>query len=547
MPTLYLVGAGPGDPGLLTCAGADALRRADVCIYDYLANVRLLELLPPNCRRIYVGKSAGQHTLTQEQINALLVETAQALAKSKPEGGGVVVRLKGGDPFIFGRGGEEAMELRTAGIPFVIVPGITAGIAGAAYAGIPATQRNLATSVTLVTGHESEEKGGGTPTLDVATLSALLAGGGTVIFYMGVRNLPDIAAQFLAALRARNPQAAPPPPIPAAVIEWATHPHQRTVVGDLSNIAAKVEAAGIKPPAIILFGQVAQFRDQLNWFETRPLFGRTVLVTRTRQQASQLAAGLADLGARVLEAPTIELAEPDDWSQVDRALLTLARSAERTTAAQVAAAETIDYDWVVFTSSNGVRAAWERLQKLGLDARALAGARGGIAAVGPVTAAALAEIGITAELIPETFTGDALAPLLSKLLADKGKTAARMLMLRADIARPALREALERAGAHIHDVPVYRTVRPATLPDVVLGALDRGEIHWVTFTSGSTALNLFEMLDEKRRAVIAAAKRISIGPQTSATLQRLGWPATLEAQEHDIPGMLAALRRQAGP
>lgn len=526
---VYLVGAGPGDPGLLTCAGADALRRADVCVYDYLANAKLLELLSPSCERIYVGKSAGQHTLTQEQINALLVDTARkvdAARAGRTGRGGVVVRLKGGDPFIFGRGGEEGQALYDAQIPFVVIPGVTSGIAGPAYAGIPATHRNIATTLTLVTGHESDEKGGGVPTLDVPTLASLIAAGGTVVFYMGVRNLPNIAEQFTKCLQARSPAATAP--IPAAVIGWATHPHQRTIVGDLSNIAERVEKAGIKPPAIILLGQVVTLREKLNWFENRPLFGQRVLVTRTRQQASELANGLTALGAEVLEAPTIELADPEDWSPIDAALRHLAA-----------------YDWLVFTSANGVRAAWDRLRNLDLDVRAFCGIGTGIAAIGPATAEALAQIGIIADMVPDDFVGEALAAALlvemRKSTRHPGTGIQRALLLRADIARPALREDLQQAGIVVDDLPIYRTVRPATLPEDILQTIQEGQFDWVTFTSASTAANLHALLSDELRAKVAGAKRLSIGPQTTATLTKLGWAPTIETPRHDIPGMIAAL------
>lgn len=532
--TVYLVGAGPGDPGLLTCAGAEALRQADVCIYDYLANPRLLDLLPPGCQRVYVGKSAGQHTLSQEQINRLLVTTAQEQAAKFPHRTTTIVRLKGGDPFIFGRGGEEAQVLHEAQIPFVVIPGITSGIAGPAYAGIPATQRNLATTVTLVTGHESEDKGGGTPTLNVATLSNLLADGGTVVFYMGVRNLADIARQvdqFLKQHAETNKVAYAP--LPVAVIQWATHPHQRTVVGDLSNIAQRIAEAGIQPPAIIIMGQVVNLRSTMNWFETRPLFGQRVLVTRTRQQASELATGLTQLGAQVLEAPTIEVAAPDDWTSIDKILLASAAAPTLTPPFS---------EWLIFTSANGVQAAWNRLRQLGLDARSFA--HKGVAAIGPATSAALEKIGIAANLIPEDFNGEQLAQtLLTQTHPDPSLPLPTYTLLHADIARPTLREALQQAGAVVRDVPIYRTIKPQALPASVLQALQDDKIDWITFTSASTARNLYDLLPENLRVKVLNARRLSIGPQTTAMLRELNWAPTMEASRHDIPGMLLALQQ----
>ncbi|MEI8198384.1 MAG: uroporphyrinogen-III synthase, partial [Phycisphaerae bacterium] len=381
--------------------------------------------------------------------------------------------------------------------------------------------------LTLVTGHESEDKGGGVPTLDVPTLASLIAAGGTVVFYMGVRNLPNIAEQFTQCLQAKAPGTYVP--IPAAVIGWATHPHQRTIVGDLSNIAERVEKAGIKPPAIILLGQVVTLREKLNWFENRPLFGQRVLVTRTRQQASELASSLTNLGAQVLEAPTIELADPEDWAPIDASLRHLSA-----------------YDWLVFTSANGVRAAWDRLRKLDLDVRAFAAVRTGIAAIGPATADALAQIGLIANLVPDDFVGEALAAALLEQMQKSaplppGAAPRRALLLRADIARPALREALQQAGVQVDDQPIYRTVRPASLPDDILQTIREDQVDWVTFTSASTATNLHALLSDELRAKIAGAKRLSIGPQTTAALTKLGWAPTLEASQHDIPGMIAAL------
>lgn len=518
--TVYLVGAGPGDPGLLTVAAAEALRQADVVVYDYLANARLLELCRPEAERIYVGKSAGKHTLTQDQINQVLVDKAGELAQQEGGGQRTVVRLKGGDPYVFGRGGEEGEVLHAKGIDFVEIPGITSGIAAPAYAGIPVTHRNFTSSITLITGHEKE----GSETADEGTArvnyEALAKLNGTLVFYMGVKSLPQITAKLMAGGLANS--------TPAAVIRWGTHAKQETVTGTLDSIVEVVRQAGITAPAITIVGQVVTLRDTLNWFERRPLFGQTVLVTRTRQQASELGDALGRLGATVLEAPTIELAPPEDWSEIDAALRKLA-----------------EYDSIVFTSANGVRAAWGRLREMKLDARAFGGLH--VAAIGPSTADALAEIGIVPDVIPEKFVGEELAVALRQAFGGTGAeplSGKRFLLLRADIARPVLREELRKAGAQVDDLPIYRTLRPAGLPEDVVTALRTGQVEWVTFTSASTANNLHDMLPEDLHGVVAGIKKLSIGPITTAAMEKLGWKPTLEAPQHDIRGMVAAMRAQ---
>ena len=514
---VYLVGAGPGDPGLLTVAARDAIARADVLVYDYLANPRLLDIAPARCEKIYVGKSAGKHTLTQEQINQLLVEKAKE-GKRQEKSQWTVVRLKGGDPYVFGRGGEEAETLRGVGIEFIVIPGITSGIAAPNYAGIPVTHRDFATTLTLVTGHEKEGSGdrgqGSEERVNFAAL-AQLGANGTLCFYMGVKALPSITKNLIAGGLAKT--------TPAAVIRWGTHPHQQTVTGTLETIVDVVKKAGITAPAMTVVGRVVELRSTLNWFESRPLFGQTVLVTRTRQQASELTAQLTELGANVLEAPTIELVDPVTWDEVDACFENLGA-----------------FNWVVFTSANGVRAAWERIRLLGKDARMFFGLR--VGAIGPTTAAALEQIGIVPDVIPEKFVGEELAAALKGTIGEKHLHGARFLLLRADIARPVLREQLEAAGAEVHDVAIYRTVRPDALPEDVLEALREGKVNWITFTSASTAQNLFELLPADLREKVAGIRKLSIGPVTTAAMQKLNWPPTLEAAQHDIPGMVAALR-----
>jgi uroporphyrinogen III methyltransferase/synthase len=539
--TVYLVGAGPGDPGLITVAGAEALRRADVVVYDMLANPELLKLCRADVERVYVGKSGAQHFRTQAEINAILVEKARAGAGLGEGADGrewVVVRLKGGDPYVFGRGGEEAEYLREHGVRFAEIPGVTAGIAAAAYAGIPATHRDFTSSITLVTGHERENvecemrnaKMGEEARVNYEALAKL---DGTLVFYMGVKSLPVITGKLMAAGMAGG--------TPVAVIRWGTRADQQTVVGTLETIAGEVQRAGIRAPAITVVGKVVSLRPGLNWFEERPLFGRRVVVTRSRQQASVLAEKLAGLGAQVIEAPTIEIVPPGDeeWVGIDRILQMIPA-----------------YDWVVFTSANGVRAAWERLRELTFDARHFGASH--VAAIGPGTAEALKGIGIVPDLLPEKFVGEELAAALKGFMEsqeDGGMRGKRVLLLRADIARPVLREELEKLGAVVEDVAIYRTVRAGRLPEEVaevLGELDgreKGRGDWVTFTSASTAENLWKLLTAEQRAGVAGMKRASIGPVTSAAMRKLGggeWAPTVEAAEHTIEGVVGAMLDEVG-
>ncbi len=499
---VYLVGAGPGDPGLITVRGARLLERADVVVYDHLASPRLLGYCPRACERIYVGKVAGAHAMTQDGINALLVERAQQ--------GKRVVRLKGGDPFVFGRGGEECGSLAGAGVPFEVVPGITAAVAAAAYAGIPVTHRDFNSSFTLVTGHEREDAVDSTSSdIDWSALAKFPC----VAFYMGVKSLPRICSRLI-----ENGMS---PDTPAATVERGTTPRQRTVVATLRDLPQGAAEANVGSPAVTIVGRVVRLRDTINWFESRPLFGRTVVVTRARQQASELAARLEELGAYVIEAPTIEIVEPQDWGPVDASL---ARAGQ--------------CDWVIFTSANGVRAARERLLASGRDARTFGRAR--IAAIGDATAAAVRELlCLNVDLCPERFVAEALADAL----ASRGEVERkRFLLLRADIARPVLRERLEQAGAaQVDDVAIYQT-RPTTqLPPELIEALDARRVDWVTFTSSSTATNFVDLLGAPRSQSLKNLRLASIGPITTDTMKRLGLMPTVEAKVHTIDGLVDAI------
>ena len=515
--TVYLVGAGPGDPGLITVRGAALLERADVVVYDYLANPRLLAHCRPDVEAIYVGKKAAQHSMTQEQINALLVEHGRR--------GRRVVRLKGGDPFVFGRGGEECEALAAAGVAFEVVPGVTAALAAPAYAGIPVTHRDLNSSFTFITGHEKEEEykdadsrgreaARGSSDIDWASIARLPC----VAFYMGVKSLPRICAELIEHGMA--------PDMPAATIRWGTTPRQRTVVGTVADLPQRVAEAKLAPPALTIIGRVVSLRDTLNWFERRPLFGQTVVVTRTRQQASDLSQRLAEFGADVIEAPTIDLRPPDEWSGVDAALAALA-----------------NYDWVVFTSANGVRFTRQRLLETGRDARAFAGAK--IAAIGDATADAVRrELFLNVDLCPESFVAEALADALAARDAVRGR---RYLLLRADIARPVLRDRLAAGGAaEVQDVPVYETKPAAALPPALLDALAAGEVTWVTFTSSSTAKNFATLLGPDYAQKLNGVRIASIGPITTTTLRELGLEPTVQAETFNVEGLVDALTASAG-
>ena len=494
---VYLVGAGPGDPGLLTLRGREVLGKADVVVYDALVSPRILDYAPEWAERVYVGKRSSQHTLSQEGINELLVDRAR--------GGATVVRLKGGDPYVFGRGGEEALALVEAGIAFEVVPGVTAAVAAAAYAGIPVTHRELASTLTLVTGHEADDKADSA--IDWESLARLK---GTLAFYMGVANLPTIAANLM--------QHGLGGDTPAAAVQWGTTPQHKTVAATLATLPEAVVRAHLEAPAVVLVGEVVRLRGQLGWFEQRPLLGRRIVVTRSRAQASALVARLEALGAETLEAPAIRIRPPEDPAALRQAIR-----------------DDVLFDWIVFTSTNGVDAYFAALAEVGLDARGLAGGR--IAAIGPATAARLAEHGIRADLQPEQFTGAAVA----EALAATGHLAgASVLLPRADIAPTELCEALAARGAKVREVVAYRTVPDTAGSEVVARAMERHDVDWLTFTSSSTVRNFLDAVraDRVRRS---GARIASIGPTTSATLREAGLEPTVEAAAHTIPGLVDAI------
>ncbi len=497
---VYLIGAGPGDPGLFTLKGRAVLQRADVVVYDYLANDRLLEYARKDAERIYVGKKGGDHTLSQAGINALIV--------SKAKEGKVVARLKGGDPYMFGRGGEEAEELLAAGVDFEVVPGVTSGIAGPAYAGIPLTHRAHSSSVTFITGHEDPAKP------DTAhNWGALAASASTLVFYMGMKNLPDISRKLM--------EAGMPGDTPAALVRWGTTPRHRSLASTIADLPEQAAQKGFASPSLIVVGGVVGLHDTLNWFEKRPLYGKTVVVTRAREQASDSAALLEDLGAEVIQFPTIEIRPVADFAQVDAAVRALA-----------------GYRAVIFTSVNGVRLFWERLAALGLDARAFGGSF--VAAIGPATAKALRERGISPDFVPETYVAESVAEGLAARLGS-GLAGADILLPRARVARDVLPETLAEGGARVRVLPVYDTIPAGARKDEVLAKLEAGEIHCITFGSSSTVTNFLALVPAETLKKYPAVRLACIGPVTAATLEKAGLACHIQPADYTIPGLAREL------
>jgi uroporphyrinogen III methyltransferase/synthase len=496
---VYLIGAGPGDPGLISVKGMECLKKANVVIYDYLSNPRLLMHCRPEAEKIYVGKKGARHTLEQGDINKLLVE--------KAAGGNVVARLKGGDPFVFGRGGEEAEALVEAEIPFEIVPGITAAVAAPAYAGIPVTHRDLTSTFALITGHED-------PTKEESAIdwAKVATGIGTLAFYMGVKNLPRIVQKLIDNGRS--------PDTPVAVIRWGTMPEQQTVVGTLSNIVERIKEAKLTAPAITLVGEVVRLREQLNWFEKRPLFGKRIVVTRSRAQASEFIERLEALGAEAVEMPTIRIADPEDFAPLDAAIDDIE-----------------SFDWVVLTSVNAVGRFIDRLLARGKDIRDLKGIK--ICAIGSATADEVRKYKMRVDLIPAKYVAESILEALQKTEEIKGRS---FLLPRADIARSLLPDEIKKLGGEAVEVDVYRTVLEEAADQHVIERLLSGNIDLVTFTSSSTARNFAQLLGPDRLDQIKTKSRFaSIGPITTQTAKELGIPIHIEAEQHDIPGLVEAI------
>jgi uroporphyrinogen III methyltransferase/synthase len=490
----YLVGAGPGDPGLMTARSLELIASADAIFYDRLIPAGALDGARPDAELVYVGKAPGRPSLPQEEIGVRLIEAATA--------GKSVVRLKGGDPFVFGRGGEEGEALRAAGVEFEVVPGVTAGVAATAYAGIPVTHRDDASAVAFVTGHEDPEK-------DETALDweALARFPGTLVFYMGVKRLAGNAAALIAAGRDTDE--------PAAAVERGTMDGQRTVVATLGTLTEAVEREGVGAPALIVVGPVVERRQELAWLERRPLYGKRVVVTRARAQASGLAATLHALGAEVVELPAIRIEPRLESEEVRRAVERIG-----------------EYALVCVTSANGAHLLFEALARAGLDARAIGGT---VAAIGPGTARGLAEHGIVADVVPERFVAEALVEALAPVEVE-GR---RALVARAAEARDVLPEALRKRGAEVDVVALYETVRETPAPEAVEAAQGA---DYVTFTSSSTVRNLTEALGDR---FPRGARVVSIGPVTSEAARDAGLEVHVEAERHDIDGLVTALLADA--
>jgi uroporphyrinogen III methyltransferase/synthase len=485
---VYLVGAGPGDPGLITVKGRKILERADAILYDNLASGRLLDLAPEQAERVYVGKKRAKHEVPQEEITRMLIERARR--------GWTVVRLKGGDPFIFGRGGEEIEALTAAGVPFEIVPGVTTPLGLAAYTGVPLTHREHTSAVTFVTGHNVDA-------IDWGKIGSAE----TIVLFMGLVNFPAIARALIE--RGRSPKT------PAMAVRWATRPDQQTISGTLEDLPQRIEEAGMKPPATIVIGEVVALRERFNWFERLPLFGRRIVVTRDRQQAMDLAEPLEALGAEAVLLPVIEIRKPAHPGPLDQAMASLS-----------------SYDWLIFTSVNGVRYFAERLDCSAVDLRAL---RARICAIGPATRAAVEALHLKVDLMPEEYVAESLVAAFATV--DLGGR--KILLPRAAVARDLVPVELTRRGATVDVVEAYRTAAPENLPQRARDVLER-KPHWITFTSSSTVRNFVAAAG---RESLDGVKIASIGPITSATVREHGLVVNVEADSHTIEGLVAAISR----
>lgn len=503
--SVYLVGAGPGDAGLLTRRGAELIGRADVLIHDALINADLVKLAPKSAEIIFAGKRANQHAIPQEELNKLLIAHAKA--------GKTVVRLKGGDPYVFGRGGEEVEELVAAKIPFEVVPGVSSAVAVPNYAGIPLTHRAHASSYTVITGHED-------PTKEEASVDwdHVAKGAGTKIILMGVNQIRKIAQLLVTHGSLAT--------TPVAVVRWGTTGRQQTIEGNLGDIADLVDQTQFTAPAIIIVGSVVSLRSKLNWFEKRPFFGKRIVVTRTREQASNLCRELVERGADVIEIPTIKIVPPDNKEALKDALVALH-----------------EYDWIVFTSSNAVSTFFDYFFKGYVDIREMGRLR--IAAVGSSTAAAVRELHLRVDVVPTQYVASKVAAAIHAIESLENL---RVLLIRAEVANPELPAQLLELGAIVDDVACYKTVPETEDEDGVAARFLQEGADWVTFSSSSTAENF-----HARFPIPALVKKFpnlrfaSIGPETSKTLERLGVKADVEAEPHTIDGLIKALERKMRP
>lgn len=488
MNKVYLVGAGPGDPDLITWKGRKVLAVADSVLYDNLANEHLLELAPKNCERLYVGKKKSVHAFPQEEICAMMIDRARR--------GLNVVRLKGGDPFIFGRGGEEVEALQEAGVPFEVVPGVTSPLGIAAYSGIPLTHRAHNKAVTFVTGHDVQS-------IDWSKVGQTE----TLVIFMGIFAIAEIAAEIMRHGRS--------PDTPAVAVRWGTRPDQETVTGTLATIADHIEEADLKPPATVIIGEVVALREKLDWFEKLPLFGRKVVVTRAADQAAEFCERLRSLGADAIEFPVIALEPPADPAPLDRAIENLS-----------------SYDWLIFTSVNGVRFFLDRLDQSRHDLRSL---KARICAIGPATRKAIEALHLKVDLMPEEYVAESLVRAFTAVdLAGK-----KMLLPRAAVARDVIPVELAKFGAQVDVVEAYRNVVPASAPArarEIFGAEKKPD--WITFTSSSTVKNLLAIAG---REALQGVRTASIGPVTSSTLCAQGLKVDAEAKQFTLDGLIDAI------
>ncbi|MBI5598415.1 MAG: uroporphyrinogen-III C-methyltransferase [Deltaproteobacteria bacterium] len=496
-PKVYIVGAGPGDAGLITLKGVLALKQADVVIYDFLASSRLLEYTRPGVTTVYVGKKGRFRHCSQEEINRLIVRYAKK--------GRTVVRLKGGDPFIFGRGAEEALALAEEGIPFEVIPGVTSATAAPAYAGIPLTHRDFSSSVTFLTGQESPEK-------EISSIDwTRLSRGGTLVILMGWKNISGIVKKLVENGR--------PASTPVAMIRWGTLSRQRCVTATLGTLAAKAKKEGLLPPVVIVVGDVVRLRERLNWFETKPLFGKRVLVTRALEQAGEFSKLLEENGAEPIIFPVIKTVPPKSYTPVDRAIGGLEK-----------------YDWAIFTSANGVKYFFERLYSLGRDVRELKGVN--ICAIGPATAGAIKERGINVDLTPGRYRAEAIVKALGK----NGIQGKRFLLPRAEKAREVLPGEIKRLGGRIDVVPVYRTIRPVKEARGLKKLVASGGVDIITFTSSSTVENFAGLFkkDELKR-LLKGVHVACIGPVTADTAKKQGLKVDIMPKDYTIPALTEAI------
>lgn len=497
-----LVGAGPGDEGLMTLRGKEWLERADVVVYDHLANERLLRFTQPGTEFIYAGKKEGRVTLTQDRINALLIEKAQL--------GKIVVRLKGGDPFIFGRGGEETQALTKAGIPFVVVPGVTSPIGVAAYAGIPLTHRDFSSTLSIITG--SNEQGKEDAHIDWEKIASR---SGTLIFLMGARKLKRITENLM--------KHGKDPDTPIAVIQWGTTYRQKTWTGTLNTIVDIAVKENIKPPALTIVGEVVALKPHTDWYETLPLFGKSVVITRPEEQSETFMHGLLERGAEPFLFPVIETVPPEDWGSLDTAIQQLD-----------------SYDGLIFTSVNGVKFFMRRLKEKGKDVRELKGLR--LYAIGPKTEKAVNALGINVDVVPEDYVAESLLASMGKENI-KGK---RFLLPRAAVARETLPDQLRAQGATLDVAPAYQTVRPQTDTQELARRLKEGSLHAVTFTSSSTVTHFMRLVDAELKPQLAKVAIACIGPVTAKTAENAGLKVDIMAEEYTVDGLIAALEKHFG-